>query len=183
MNKKVFRLYSTLIGKQEVFLNKMADEGWRLVKTSWFSYEFEPCKPKEYEYRVIFVSEKFYYKDKDCRTFFEDLGYDVLIKSINLNLSKRKTKSIYNNDIVILGKKRDGEQFYILNFNNSMVNYYSLVLSIYISLIVFVGLFLFTSFLSGFANSLFFIIVGLICLVLILLIIKYAKKIKYYKDL
>ena len=42
MNKKVYHFYSLFLEKQEQFLNRMADEGWRLVKTNRLSYEFAP---------------------------------------------------------------------------------------------------------------------------------------------
>ena len=58
MSKKYYRYYGGLLGLQQKWLNKMAEKGYRLVRTTKAMYEFEPCAPGQYQYCVEFVGEK-----------------------------------------------------------------------------------------------------------------------------
>ena len=55
MNKKVCRYFAGFMHSQARWLNKMATEGYRLVRTDLTHYEFEPCAPDEYEYAVEYT--------------------------------------------------------------------------------------------------------------------------------
>lgn len=57
MSRRVFRYFISL-ENQEKWLNRMAAEGWRLVKVDAFSYTFEPCQPSAYKYCLEFVGGK-----------------------------------------------------------------------------------------------------------------------------
>ena len=49
MNKKCYRFYGGLIASQEKWLNRMAEKGYRLIRTGKLLYEFEECKPRQYQ--------------------------------------------------------------------------------------------------------------------------------------
>ena len=87
MNKKCYRYFGGLLNRQERWLNRMAAAGWRLVGTGKLCYEFEPCEPGAYEYRVEFVGQMAYEKSRDYRAFLKELGYDAFYKNVNLNWS------------------------------------------------------------------------------------------------
>ena len=46
MSKKKYRYFFSFLEGQERWLNKMAGEGYRLVRTAKLMYEFEPCVPE-----------------------------------------------------------------------------------------------------------------------------------------
>ena len=60
MKKRVYKCFLNVIKGQEDWLNQMAEFGYHLTKTHLFYYEFEPCQPNEYSYRVQFVADKSY---------------------------------------------------------------------------------------------------------------------------
>lgn len=196
MNKKVYRFFFLFLEKQETFLNQMAEEGWRLVKTSRLSYEFAPCSPNEYEYKVVFIGEKSNKKNKEYRGFYEDMGYDVFAKNANLNYSIGKVRwrpygkgggqvatspGNYNKEIMIVGKRRDGKPSNIFSNNADMADYYRLLLN------VFIGLFLLIAVVIGVelyrhTHSARLLVVGGLALVgLLLPITKYIRMIAHYK--
>lgn len=198
MYNKLYRFYSLSIKKQEAFLNRMSSEGWRLVKTKRLMYKFEPCTPNGYEYRVIFIGEKSYKKNKDYQSFFRNMGYDIFTKNANLNYSIGKMRwrpygngggqiatspGIYNKELLIVGKKYDGKPLEIFTTNADLADYYRLIRN------VFCSLFFLVAFIFGL--SLFFKSVNIAAMVIycVLLavfsvpIIKYAKLIRIYKEL
>ena len=58
MSKKCYRYFGGLLNTQAKWLNKMAEKGYRLVRTGKLLYEFEKCKPDEVTYCVEFIGEK-----------------------------------------------------------------------------------------------------------------------------
>lgn len=126
MNKKCYRFYGGLIRSQEKWLNKMAEEGWRLVRTGKLLYEFEKCQPGQYQYRVDFVANKSQRNAQDYARFLEDCGYRVFFKNINLNYSVGKVMvrpwaepggristnaTTFNRELLIVEKENDGKPF------------------------------------------------------------------------
>lgn len=197
MNKKVFRFYSMLLDRQEDFLNRMADDGWHLVNTTSFSYEFAPCQPKEYEYKVIFVGEKSYHKNKDYQSFLRNMGYDVITKNANLNYSIGKIRwrpygvgagqvatspGSYNKELLIVGKKRDGKPFNVFNNNADFADYYRPIRNIYISLFVLITALVSIEIFRRGINSPLLIIGSMVLVSLLWPIIRYIKLIGHYKD-
>ena len=53
--RKFFWLFFT---SQEQWLNRMADEGWRMVGTATSEYEFEECEKGKYRYKVAYIAER-----------------------------------------------------------------------------------------------------------------------------
>lgn len=126
MSKTVFRYFLDFMGKQEKWLNNMAEHGYRLKKCGRMTYTFDECRPNEYEYAVEFVGDKAYYKAKDYLRYLEGMGFRTFTKNINLNFSYVKlrwrpyAKGIgqiasspggFNKELLILEKKRDEKPF------------------------------------------------------------------------
>ena len=126
MSKKYYRYYGGLLGLQQKWLNKMAEKGYRLVRTTKAMYEFEPCAPGQYQYCVEFVGEKSKQSADDYVRFLEDCGYRVFYKNINLNYAVGKVRfrpwtgrggktaadaDASNGELLIVEKVRDGKPF------------------------------------------------------------------------
>lgn len=126
MNKKCCRFFAGMMGAQSRWLNKMADNGYRLVRTDKLLYEFEPCEPGKYEYCVEYIGGMTSRKAEEYKEFLEDLGYCVFYKNINLNYSAGKVylrpwaekgglvgtgNTTLNKELLIIGKKKDGHPF------------------------------------------------------------------------
>ena len=58
MSKKCYRYYGGLLVSQANWLNKMAEKGYRLIRTGKILYEFEECTPGQYQYCVEFIGQK-----------------------------------------------------------------------------------------------------------------------------
>lgn len=126
MNKKCYRYFGGLLNRQERWLNRMAAAGWRLVGTGKLCYEFEPCEPGAYEYRVEFVGQMAYEKSQDYRAFLKELGYDAFYKNVNLNWSFGKAvwrpwgegagqvstnPGSYNKELILVGRPAASSPF------------------------------------------------------------------------
>jgi hypothetical protein len=126
MNKRCYRSYGGLIASQERWLNKMAASGYRLIRTTKAMYEFEQCRPGQYQYRVEFIGQKSKQSGEDYASFLEDCGYQVFFKNINLNYSIGKVRgrpwadkggrlatnsTTYNRELLIVEKENDGQDF------------------------------------------------------------------------
>lgn len=126
MRKKVIRFFGGLILTQQKWLNKMAQQGYRLVSPGKLIYEFEECEPDKYQYCVDFVAEKSSAELAKYKAFLSEMGYDVFSKNINLNWSLGKvtfrpygkglgmlatSPGTYNKELLIVGKLNDGKEF------------------------------------------------------------------------
>ena len=58
MSKKCYRFFGGLLTVQKNWLNKMAEKGYRLIRTGKLLYEFEKCKPGQVQYCVEFIGQK-----------------------------------------------------------------------------------------------------------------------------
>lgn len=85
--KRHYRFFGGFLAAQERWLNKMADRGYRLIRTEKLLYEFEECPPAQKRYRIEFIGGKSKQKAAEYRRFLEDMGYGVYYKNINLNYS------------------------------------------------------------------------------------------------
>lgn len=92
MSKKCYRYFGGLLQKQEKWLNKMAEQGYRLISVDKMLYEFEECNPGHVEYRVEYVGSKAKNDSQEYFQFLEDMGYKVFFKNINLNYSVGKVR-------------------------------------------------------------------------------------------
>jgi hypothetical protein len=126
MSKKCYRFYGGLLTSQEKWLNGMAERGYRLIRAEKLLYEFEACKPGQYQYRLEFVGQKSKPAAEDYARFLEDCGYRVFFKNINLNYSIGKVRwrpwaeqggqlatnaTTFNRELLIVEKENDGKAF------------------------------------------------------------------------
>lgn len=138
MNKKCYRFFGTFFGAQTRWLNRMAADGWRLVRTGKVLYEFESCEPDEYRYCVEFVAEMSKVNSEKYKAFLEDLGYTVFYKNANLNYSVGKVRwrpwaengarlatnaATFNRELLIVEKKNDGKPFELHTTNEDRLRY------------------------------------------------------------
>jgi len=123
---KVLRYYGCFLNAQEKWLNRMAEKGYRLVRTGTLLHEFEACAPSEYEYRIEFIADKDASYIGDYRRFLEEMGYRTFTKNINLNFSLGKVRlrpwakgsakvatnpGNYNQELLIIERRKDGKPF------------------------------------------------------------------------
>lgn len=133
------RYFAGFLQSQANWLNKMADQGFRLIRTGKLSYEFEPCAPGAYRYQVEFIGDKSMEGAADYAAFLEDCGYRVFYKNINLNWSVGKvvvrpwaepggrlatSETTFNRELLIVEKKNDGTSFSLHTTYEDTRNYY-----------------------------------------------------------
>ena len=126
MEKKVNRFFGASTEIQAKWLNRMASEGWRLIRTGKMSYEFESCDPGRYQYAVEFIADKSQKNAEDYKAFLEGCGYKVWYKNANLSYSVGKVRwrpwaeaggqittswTTYNKELLIVEKANDGKPF------------------------------------------------------------------------
>lgn len=126
MNKKCYRYFAGAIGWHEKWLNKMAAKGWRLVGVGKLMYEWEPCEPGQYQYKVEYVGNRSWESSQKYTGFLQDCGYRTFYRGINLNWSAMKvvarpwadpggrlaiSATTYNRELLIVEKQNDGKPF------------------------------------------------------------------------
>lgn len=139
MSLKKYRYFFSFLEGQERWLNKMAGEGYRLVKVTKMMYEFEPCAPGEYRYCVEFAGEKSWNKLKEYKEFMEGMGYRTFAKNLQVNYSIGKVRwrpwgsgagqistnpGTFNKELLILEKKNDGMPFELHTTPSDLAAYY-----------------------------------------------------------
>ncbi len=139
MSKKCCRFYGGLIVSQEKWLNKMAAEGYRLLRTGKLIYEFEKCAPGQYQYRIEFIGQKSKEAASEYAHFLEGCGYRIFFKNINLNYSFGKavarpwaekggrvatTATTLNRELLIVEKENDGRVFELHTTYEDKAAYY-----------------------------------------------------------
>jgi hypothetical protein len=140
MSKKFYRFFGGLLTAQENWLNKMSEKGYHLIRTGKLLYEFEKCKPGQYQYRIEFIGQKSKANAEDYHTFLEDIGYKVFYKNINLNYSVGKIRyrpwaekggriatnaTTFNRELLIVEKENDGKPFELHTSYEDKESYYS----------------------------------------------------------
>lgn len=136
---KKIRYFAGLLQSQANWLNKMADQGYRLTRTGKLTYEFELCPPGAYRYQVEFIGDKSMESAVDYADFLEDCGYRVFYKNINLNWSVGKvvarpwaepggrlatSETTFNRELLIVEKENDGDPFQLHTTYEDTQNYY-----------------------------------------------------------
>ena len=126
MEKKVNRFFGASTEIQAKWLNHMASDGWRLIRTGKMSYEFESCDPGKVQYAVEFIADKSQKNAEDYKAFLEGSGYKVWYKNANLSYSVGKVRwrpwaeaggqittswTTYNKELLIVEKENDGKPF------------------------------------------------------------------------
>ena len=114
MNKTVYKTYSRCnFVKEELWLNKMASQGWVLTYVGFFSYYFEKTEPNEYIVRLQYL-------EKGC-VHPDSLKYIMFIKEMGANYiyySKDNTTKVYFSK-----KAKDGE-FNLISDSKSLIKVY-----------------------------------------------------------
>jgi len=136
---KKYRYFAGLLQSQSNWLNKMADRGYRLIRTGKLEYEFETCPPGAYRYQVEYIGDKSMQSAADYAAFLEDCGYRVFYKNINLNWSAGKmvarpwaapggrlatSETTFNRELLIVEKENDGVPFQLHTTHEDTQNYY-----------------------------------------------------------
>lgn len=126
MTKRVMRFFGGFLQAQENWLNQMAAQGCRLIRTDRLLYEFEQGIPGQVQYRVEWIAHQSAADAEDYRKFLEDLGYRVFYKNINLNYSVGKVRwrpwaskggriaascTTFNRELLLIEKENDGRPF------------------------------------------------------------------------
>lgn len=139
MNKKCYRFFGGLLVAQANWLNKMANKGYRLLRTEKLLYEFEPCIPGKYQYQVEFVGQKTRESADDYARFLEDCGYRTMFKNINLNYSVGKAvwrpwaepggqiatnATTFNHELLIVEREANGNNFELHTTYEDKMAYY-----------------------------------------------------------
>lgn len=155
MNRKQYRFFGGLLTSQEKWLNKMADNGYRLVRVGKLLYEFEECEPGKFRYCVEFVGHKSKNDAQEYYDFLEDMGYHVFYKNINLNYSFGKVcwrpwaepggqiatnSTTFNRELLIVEKLNNGTDFERKDFElhtsyEDKIQYYNTLKKPYYTLI------------------------------------------------
>lgn len=140
MNKKIYRFFGGLLTAQENWLNKMSEKGYRLIRTGKLLYEFEECKPGQFQYCVEFIGQKSKANAQNYHDFLEEMGYSVFYKNINLNYSVGKVRwrpwaekggriatnaTTFNRELLIIEKENDGKPFELHTSYEDKESYYS----------------------------------------------------------
>lgn len=139
MAKKYYRFFGSFLIAQERWLNKMADKGYRLIRTEKLLYEFEECPPARTRYRMEFIGGKSKLSAAQYRAFLEGMGYRVFYKNINLNYSVGKVRlrpwaekggriatnsTTFNRELFIVEKENDGRPFELHSTYEERMQYY-----------------------------------------------------------
>ncbi len=143
-----YKIFFSVLEEQESWLNRMAEQGYRLVKTSFLTYTFEACKPSEYIYRVEVIYDKTRKQQKDYQIFLKNLGIRTITKNYGtgqLAFGKAKLSAFgkirtspgaVNKELLILEKKNNGEPFEVYTVKEDKIRYYGKLLY---SFLIFAG--------------------------------------------
>lgn len=190
--KKLYRYFGGCLDRQENWLNRMAQKGYRLVNTGKLVYEFEPANPEEYQYAIEFIAHKSVQTASEYTRFLEDTGHRVFHKNVNLNCSIGKVRwrpygeglgqiatnpGSYNKELLIVEKKNDGTPFALHTTHADRANYYKPIRNAWFTTLLLVwalfGLEFFRSQRVSPALALFTIL-GLLCMIPM---VRYQKRI------
>lgn len=135
---KKYRFFGGCLQMQADWLNRMAAQGWRLVRTGKLIYEFEPCTPGAVQYCVEYVADQSRGETVRYKAFLEDLGYRVFEKNINLQWSVMKVQyrpwakpgarivtdaTTLDRELLIVEKENDGRPFQLYTSLEDRVAY------------------------------------------------------------
>lgn len=166
--KRKYRHFFDVIDGQENWLNLQCDKGLRLICADEFSYDFRPCAPSEYEYRVVAVSYALPEKALQIQIALEELHLHVVQKSMkNLGLI-----------LLIAERKADGTPFEVNLDLEDGIRYYRKTRSIFMTADILLCMLLFLEIAIGTAfagRNLVHILLGLLIFFLSIESIKYTE--------
>ena len=137
------------LNRQEIWLNEMGKNGYRLIRAGKIQYEFEKTDDV-YEYKVQFIAQKSRKNADDYMDFLKSLDYDVFTKNINLNYSFGKVKlrpyaeaggkivhsgNTYNRELLIIGKVSDGTPLEIHTTIEDLIDYYKPIRNAWLTIV------------------------------------------------
>jgi len=138
-----------------------------------------------------------YGKIQDYKDFLSGLGYKVLAKNLNLNMSFGKARwrpfgrgsgqvatspGGYNKEILIIEKKADGESFDVHTSYDDLIAYYQSIRGMYIMLLSIVIAFWESRFLAS-IGSIPYALLAIAMVLLLIPIVLYSRRISMYKRL
>lgn len=139
MNSNTYRRYfAGLLDTQARWLNRMSQQGLRLVKTGMLSFTFAPCEPGAYTYCVEYVGHLSQRKAENYKAFLEEMGYRVFFKNLNLNYAVGKvylrpwaekgalvgtSGTTLNKELLIVEKPDDGLPFQLHTTYEDKIRY------------------------------------------------------------
>lgn len=195
MAKRMYRYFGGFILSQEKYLNNMAANGYRLIKTEKMLYEFDKCALGEYQYRVEFIADKSKNNAQSYKAFLESCGYTVFYKNANLNYSVGKVRyrpwaakggrlatnfSTFNKELLIVEKKNDGKEFILHTTAADHIDYYkkwrNIWLTYFIMLLIISVLFVFAAPITSLVFGVIGVVTLIPCIVYQLQIIKLNKQ-------
>lgn len=92
MRKRVIKFYSNF-EKEEVWLNKMAAQGWHLIDYVFGRYTFEKGKPGKYIYRLQFLEHHpTHIESADYLEFLEEAGVEVIASHVRWVYLRKKAE-------------------------------------------------------------------------------------------
>lgn len=139
MKKKFYRYFGGFLTAQEKWLNKMAQKGYKLVRTGKLFYEFETCESGKYQYCVDFIAEKSQQKAENYKQFLEGCGYTVFYKNAALGFSIGRVRfrpwasgsgkistdsTTFYKELLIVEKENDGRPFELHTTTADKIRYY-----------------------------------------------------------
>lgn len=153
---KKYYFFGSFLSAQEKWLNKMASQGYRLVRTEKLLYEFEKCQPNKFKYRVEFIGEKSKENAENYKSFLEnEMGYKVMFKNINLNYSVGKVRyrpwaekggriatnsTTFNRELLIIEKENDEKPFALHTSYDDMISYYKILQKPWLYMLILFGI-------------------------------------------
>lgn len=193
--EKYYRFFGGFLDTQENWLNRMAQEGYRLVKTGGMTYDFEKCQPGEYQYAVEFLAQQSYKSEKEYRHFLEEIGYKVFYKNANLNFSVGKVKwrpygrgmgqistnpGSYNKELFIVEKKNDGKPFELHTTNFDKAKYYKPLRNAWLTICIMIFSFAVWQYIDKTVISSEVIVYSTLGLLSSIPMLRYQKRISYF---
>lgn len=153
-----FRLFLYPINGLTKWLNKMSDEGYRLIKAGNIFYYFDKCESGKYRYAVDYVANKSHRALKDYERFLEESNIRYIEKPGNIGKfsygslrwrpfadkgGKIATSSgMINREFLILEKENDNKPFKIYTGIEDKINALRIMRRPTITGLIFVGVML-----------------------------------------
>lgn len=136
---RAFKVFFGDPESQERWLNGKSDTGQRLKSTSRLFYEFEPCQPGEYRYRVEWVIDKSKQELLAYREFLEEMGLRAVSKNFGFGSYSygkvrlgfaggkpilRTAPGTINSELLIVETKNGGKPFDLFTVRSDKLAYY-----------------------------------------------------------
>ena len=147
---KKIRYFFAFLDLQEDWLNKMGQNGYKLVYTDKLNYSFEKTDDI-YDYKTEYIAHKSKENVDDYIDFLESLNYTIFKKNININHSIGKIKlrlfaekgakiatksNTLDKELLIVYKKSDAKPFHLHTSYDDLIEYYRPVRNTWLSILL-----------------------------------------------